>query len=210
MNSWLSGQAALILGAGSAADSVADSFEAAGAKAVRNSVAGDFASTCNAEQIAVFMDDMQALSANSLSILVLAHTAQTWQSTEKMSLASWRDTTALHLDMRFYAAAECARRWIAASRPGAILHLIGRDVLAGNAGSAAQAGSAAAVENMVKTLAVEWARDGIRSNAIVSHYVEMNGEAPAQGLRALGTLACYLCSDYAAYVTGCLMGVNEL
>ncbi len=210
MSGWLSGQAALILGDGKAADVIADSFLAAGAVLVRNNVASDFAKICNAEQISAFMDSMQALSATPLSILVVADAAPAWQSAENITLASWQDTTASHLDMRFYAAAECARRWIAASRPGAILHLMGRDVLQGSAGSAAQVGSAAGVENMVKTLAVEWARDGIRSNAIVSRYVEMNGEAPAEGLRALGMLACYLCSDYAAYVTGCLMGVNEL
>ena len=60
------------------------------------------------------------------------------------------------------------------------------------------AAAVGALGNLVKTLGVEWARDGIRVNAILS-----NAEGPTRG-----NLAAYLVSDYAAYVTGAVMGID--
>ena len=52
--------------------------------------------------------------------------------------------------------------------------------------------------NLTKTLGVEWARDGIRVNT-----VQTTGHS-----ETLGNLVAYLASDYAAYVTGAVMGVG--
>ena len=60
------------------------------------------------------------------------------------------------------------------------------------------AAAAGALGNLTKTLGVEWARDGIRVNAIQTGE---DGET-------LGNLAAYLVSDYAAYVTGAVMGIG--
>jgi citronellol/citronellal dehydrogenase len=77
----------------------------------------------------------------------------------------------------------------------------------------------AGVENLTKTLAVEWSRHGIRVNAIAPGIIDSSGlaqypEALKQGLtekiplRRLGTpeevahLALFLLSPYAAYITG--------
>src|SRR3546814_14968141 len=54
-----------------------------------------------------------------------------------------------------------------------------------------QAAAAGALGNLTKTLGVEWARDGIRVNSILTRET---GDT-------LGHLAAYLVSDYAAYVT---------
>ena len=61
--------------------------------------------------------------------------------------------------------------------------------------------------NLIQTLSVEWARDGLRANAIVSRRV---ADADAAQLRSLGQLAAYLCSDYAAYIAGCSVGIDDL
>ena len=61
-----------------------------------------------------------------------------------------------------------------------------------------QAAAAGALGNLTKTLGVEWARDGIRVNAVLTL---------ARG-ETLGNLVAYLASDYAAYVTGAIMGVK--
>jgi len=77
----------------------------------------------------------------------------------------------------------------------------------------------AGVENLTRTLAVEWSRYGIRVNAIAPGIIDSSGleqypESLKQGLadkiplRRLGTveevayLALFLASPYAAYITG--------
>src|SRR3546814_4101 len=60
------------------------------------------------------------------------------------------------------------------------------------------AAAAGALGNLTKTLGVEWARDGIRVNAVLTRSA---GDT-------LGHLAAYLVGDYAAYVTGAVMGIG--
>ena len=64
--------------------------------------------------------------------------------------------------------------------------------------SADQAAAGGGLGNLTKTLGVEWARDGIRVNTVQTR---SSGET-------LGNLVAYLASDYAAYVTGAVMGVD--
>lgn len=112
----------------------------------------------------------------------------------EMTHDEWRAAMAAGLDSRFEAAKafnEAARE---AKRGGAILFVGTPEQQAG----ADQAAAAGALGNLTKTLAVEWARDGVRVNTVLT-----NDEGPA-----LGRLAAYLLSDYAAYVTGAVTGVG--
>src|SRR3546814_12446658 len=61
-----------------------------------------------------------------------------------------------------------------------------------------QAAAAGALGNLTKTLGVEWARDGIRVNTILTHRTD----------ETLGHPAASLASDYAAYVTGAVVGIG--
>ena len=112
----------------------------------------------------------------------------------ELSQAEWRDTLDQGLDQRFLEAKAFAEARRAAGKPGAVL-FVGAPEQALGSDHAAAAG---ALGNLVKTLGVEWARDGIRINAILSH---------AAGATR-GNLAAYLLSDYAAYVTGAVMGID--
>jgi NAD(P)-dependent dehydrogenase (short-subunit alcohol dehydrogenase family) len=106
----------------------------------------------------------------------------------------WRAAMHAGLDDRFEAAKlfnEAAR---AAQRGGAILFVGTPEQQAG----ADQAAAAGALGNLTKSIAVEWARDGVRVNTILT-----NENGPA-----LGRMAAYLLSDYAAYVTGAVMGIG--
>ena len=58
--------------------------------------------------------------------------------------------------------------------------------------------AAAGVLHLTKQLALELSKYGIRVNSILTHE---SGDT-------LGHLAAYLASDYAAYVTGAVMGVG--
>ena len=106
----------------------------------------------------------------------------------------WRATLDGGLDQRFLLAQDFAAHRRAAGRGGAIVFVGAPEQALG----ADQAAAGGALGNLTKTLGVEWARDGIRVNTVQTHD---RGET-------LGNLVAYLASDYAAYVTGAVMGVG--
>ena len=112
----------------------------------------------------------------------------------ELSHAEWRVTLDHGLDECFRLAQAFAAQRRAAGRGGAVL-FVGAPEQALGSDHAAAAG---ALGNLTKTLGVEWARDGIRVNAILT----------TDTSETLGNLAAYLCSDYAAYVTGAIMGIG--
>lgn len=105
----------------------------------------------------------------------------------------WRASLDAGLDRRFLGARDFAAARRASGQGGAVLFVGAPEQALG----ADQAAAAGALGNLTKTLGVEWARDGIRVNTILTRET---GET-------LGHLAAYLASDYAAYVTGAVMGV---
>lgn len=113
---------------------------------------------------------------------------------DELTHADWRAALDGGLDQRFLLAkafaADCRRE----RRLGAIL-FVGAPEQALGSDHAAAAG---ALGNLTKTLAVEWARDGIRVNCIQS----------SSGGETLGNLAAYLASEYAAYITGAVLGIG--
>lgn len=111
-----------------------------------------------------------------------------------LSLADWRATLDLGLDQRFLLAREFAAARRAVGKGGAIVFVGAPEQSLGSDHAAA----AGALANLTKTLGVEWARDGIRVNAVLTQDCG----------QTLGTLVAYLASDYAAYVTGAIMGVG--
>ena len=116
------------------------------------------------------------------------------RAVHELTHADWRTTLDAGLDQRFLLAQQFAARRRAAGRGGAVL-FVGAPEQALGSDHAAAAG---ALGNLTKTLGVEWARDGIRVNAVLT----------GEGGETLGNLAAYLVSDYAAYVTGAVMGVG--
>jgi NAD(P)-dependent dehydrogenase (short-subunit alcohol dehydrogenase family) len=112
----------------------------------------------------------------------------------ELSHAEWRASLDAGLDRRFLGAKDFAEQCRARGSGGAVLFVGAPEQALG----ADQAAAAGALGNLTKTLGVEWARDGIRVNSILSRDT---GDT-------LGNLAAYLVSDYAAYVTGAVMGID--
>jgi len=112
----------------------------------------------------------------------------------ELTHGEWRASLDAGLDRRFLGARDFAEQCRARGRGGAVLFVGAPEQALG----ADQAAAAGALGNLTKTLGVEWARDGIRVNSILTHET---GET-------LGHLAAYLVSDYAAYVTGAVMGIT--
>lgn len=112
----------------------------------------------------------------------------------ELSHAEWRSALDSGLDQRFLLARDFAAGRRAAGKGGAVVYVGAPEQALGSD----QAAAAGALTNLTKTLAVEWARDGIRVNAVLTLDQD----------EALGNLVAYLASDYAAYVTGAITGVG--
>lgn len=112
----------------------------------------------------------------------------------ELSHAEWRAALDSGLDQRFLLARDYAAMRRAAGKGGAVVYVGAPEQALGSDHAAA----AGALGNLTKTLGVEWARDGIRVNAILT----------CETGETLGNLVAYLASDYAAYVTGAVMGVG--
>lgn len=140
-----------------------------------------------------------------------------------LSPNGWRAVTGIVLDGAFFCSCEFARRCVAAGKPGAILNILVAYTTGAAPGHAHSAAAKAGVLSLTNTLAVEWAPDGIRVNALSpgifpheNHGPDMLKQRPdgyeaewrnVPALRTgrtheLGWAATYLCSPYAAYVTG--------
>lgn len=134
------------------------------------------------------------VSEGDCEVAIHVATAPSARPMHELDHDEWRATLDDGLDARFRLAQDFAARRRDAGRGGALL-FVGAPEQALGSDHAAAAG---ALGNLTKTLGVEWARDGIRVNSILTRET---GET-------LGNLAAYLVSDYAAYVTGAVMGIG--
>jgi NAD(P)-dependent dehydrogenase (short-subunit alcohol dehydrogenase family) len=142
---------------------------------------------------------------------------------EDLSANGWRAVTQIVLDGTFFCSTELFRRAVAADRPGSICNVLATQAFTGGPGMAHTAASKAGVGNLTKSLAVEWAPKGIRVNALAPGLFPHEDMRPelttlrTQGedidarrspalrlgrLHELGWAAVWLCSPYAAFVTG--------
>ena len=136
----------------------------------------------------------QFVEAGPCDILVHVATAPVRRLAHELSAADWRRTLDEGLDQRFRLARDFAIERQGRRRPGAVLFVGAPEQAAG----ADQAAAGGALGNLTKTLGVEWARDGIRVNSIQT----------CETGDTLAHLAAYLVSDYAAYITGAVVGVG--
>jgi NAD(P)-dependent dehydrogenase (short-subunit alcohol dehydrogenase family) len=139
----------------------------------------------------------------------------------KMSANAWRSVVDIVLNGTFLCSTEFARRAIARETPGAILNIGATYSWTGGPGTAHSAAAKAGVTNLTQSLAVEWAPKGIRVNCLAPGLFPHRDLPPvllarqnpdADGARIpagrvgqpheLGWAATYLCSPYAAYLTG--------
>lgn len=195
---WLTGRRALVVGDGEAVAAVADAIAAAGGS-VRRAPA-DLVDLPAIEQV---------FDEGEVDLLVHAGTRLPSDPPEAISLDEWRASFSADIDGRFLFSAAFARRIIGdPERHGAILLLM--PPFRVDAGRAAAGTAHGALDNLVKSLAVEWARDGIRINAIASRSVPDFAERGAEEQAGLCHLSTWLLSDYAAYMTGTVAGIDEL
>ncbi|MFI0372218.1 SDR family oxidoreductase [Actinomadura sp. 1N219] len=141
---------------------------------------------------------------------------------EKLSPNGWRAVVDIVLNGTWNCTSAVARHMIGADRPGSIVSVIATYAWTGHPGTVHSAAAKAGVVAMTRTLAVEWARYGIRLNCIAPGPTETEGAGnalwatPEDRDRVLssvplnrfatapeiGDLIALLLSDRTAYMTG--------
>src|SRR5579884_1931763 len=175
-----------------------------------------------AEEVTAAFDELQA-ALGPLRVLVNNAAANFPVPAEDLSPNGWRAVTQIVLDGTFFCSQELYRRAVAAGEPGAICNILATQAFTGGPGMVHTAAAKAGVDNLTKTLAVEWAPAGVRVNALAPGlfpHEDMRPELTAlrtEGedvdarrspagrlgrLHELGWAATWLCSPYASFVTG--------
>jgi NAD(P)-dependent dehydrogenase (short-subunit alcohol dehydrogenase family) len=159
---------------------------------------------------------------------VLVNNAGVGSGTKAVDLkeSEWRWTYDVNVNAAWFAARAAALKMIAAGRGGSVVNIASITGLRPGGSSAAYASSKAAVIHLTKTLALEWARHGIRVNAIAPGYFETDlnrefllseaGEAMKKRIpqRRFGRMQdldgplLLLASEASAYMTGSVLEVD--
>ncbi len=175
-----------------------------------------------ADQVAAAFDQLEG-ALGPARVLVNNAAANFPVLAQDMSPNAWRAVARIVLDGTFFCSQELHRRAKAAGQPGAICNILATQSFTGGPGMAHSAAAKAGVGNLTKSLAVEWAPDGVRVNALAPGLfphedmredlkaLRPEGEqvdarrSPAGRLgrlHELGWAVAWLCSPYAAFVTG--------
>jgi NAD(P)-dependent dehydrogenase (short-subunit alcohol dehydrogenase family) len=144
-----------------------------------------------------------------------------------LSPNGWRAVEQIVLDGTFFCSQELHRRTTTAASGGSIVNIVSTAAATGGPGMAHSAAAKAGVVSLTKTLAVEWAPDGIRVNAIapglfphddMPEAIRAVRDEAVDGSRQpagragqpyeLGWAATYLCSPYAGFITGHVLVVD--
>ncbi len=137
---------------------------------------------------------------------------------EDMSEKGWNAVINNNLNGTFYITQEMAKQFFIPQKSGVILNMI-VNIYRGFPGMAHTGAARAGVDNLTKSLAVEWSKYPIRVNAIAPGIIKSSGleqypEELTRGMaesipmKRLGTteevawLSIFLCSPMAQYITG--------
>jgi citronellol/citronellal dehydrogenase len=179
-----------------------------------------FASACDirdAEAVAVFADAVKA-NFGVASILVNNAGGQFPTTADSVSAKGWEAVVRNNLNGTFFMTQAVAVRHMIPQKRGRIVNVIA-NVARGFPGMVHTGAARAGVENMTKTLAVEWAEHNVQVNAVAPGVIKTSGtdQYPPELLemsrvrtpmKRIGTaeevaeLVVYLASDAAWFVTG--------
>lgn len=96
---------------------------------------------------------------------------------EDLTPHGWDAVVGIVLNGSFYCARAVGRHMIARGGGGSIVSILANYIWTGSAGTVHSAAAKAGVRSMTQTLAVEWARHGIRVNAVAPGPIESEGAA---------------------------------
>jgi citronellol/citronellal dehydrogenase len=169
-------------------------------------------------------DQVQALIAHTwqrfgrLDVLINNAGGQFAQPALDMSPRGWNAVVDTNLNGTWYVTQAAARAWRKRDLPGSVISIV-LDNFRGMPSIAHSSAARAAVMNLARTLAVEWAPQGVRVNCVAPGAIESTGFAQyprerlnrfynANPMRVLGDVfdvaeACvYLASPAGKFITG--------
>ena len=120
-------------------------------------------------QVAAVIDEAAALG--ELSVLVTAAGTNHPGPARDYPLAEWDRLFDLNVRATFVACRAFGDRLLSAGRPGSIVTMSSQMGSVGYPGRVAYCATKHAVDGMTRALAVEWAREGIRVNAVAPTFV---------------------------------------
>jgi 2-deoxy-D-gluconate 3-dehydrogenase len=162
-----------------------------------------------------------ALAGDDISVLVHAAGHQVRKPATDMTLEDWDSVVGIHLRAAFALSRAVARPLIAQGRPGSVLYVGSlTSARAGLPDTAAYGAAKSGLLGLMRTLAVEWARHGVRVNTVAVGFVatemtrDIDGTPARQALvsrtplgrlgtpEEIGRVAAFLASDHASFITG--------
>jgi len=196
---------------------------AAGVEAIEELGAEAIAVACDVrdpEAIARAFDEIEA-KLGPVDVLINNAAGNFPAPAEEMTPNGFRTVVDIVLNGTYNCSREFALRRLAAGKGGAILNIGATYSWTGGPGTAHSAAAKAGVTNLTQSLAVEWAPDDIRVNCLAPgrfphkdlpehmtrHRVGESADHTIPGqrvgeVRELGWAATFLCSPFAAYITG--------
>ena len=142
-------------------------------------------------------------------------------SFDKMTTEEWRRVLRINLDGAFYTLRAAARQMSSQDTGGSLVATSSLASIEGQPRGEHYASTKGALVSMIKAIAVEYARHGIRANAIIPGWIDTPMTAPFLALPQIqqkvltripmrrwgrpddfGGIAVYLASDASAYHTG--------
>ena len=147
---------------------------------------------------------------------------------EELSPNGWNAVIGIVLNGSFYCSRAVGRHMIERGRGGSIVSVLANYVWTGSAGTIHSAAAKAGVMSMTQTLAAEWARYGIRVNAVAPGPIESAGAAKQlwstpEAVERIGQqiplgrwgqpgevadAVAFLVSDHAAFITGEILTID--
>jgi len=116
----------------------------------------------------------------SLDILVNNAAGNFVCRAEELTPNGWNSVIGIVLNGTFYCSRAVGQYWIARKRGGSIVNILANYVWTGSPGTIHSAAAKAGVQSLTQTLAVEWARHGIRVNAVAPGPIEASPGAAKQ------------------------------
>jgi citronellol/citronellal dehydrogenase len=170
-----------------------------------------------AEQIEQLAQSIKA-TEGKLDILVNNAGGQFPSPAEDISFKGWNAVINNNLNGTFYVTQTMAKHFFMPEKKGTIVNIIA-NMFRGFPGMAHTGAARAGVENLTKTLAVEWSKYGININAVAPGIIKSTGleQYPPEFLKdvevtipmkklgtteEVGWLTVFLCSPMAQYITG--------
>jgi NAD(P)-dependent dehydrogenase (short-subunit alcohol dehydrogenase family) len=126
----------------------------------------------DAEQVDQALDEIQRACSGAPTHLVNAAGVAVTASLAKQTVSDWDCVMDTNLKGAWLVAKACAQRWMASGHPGTIVHIASITGLRVAGGVGPYCASKAGLIHLTRSMALEWARHGIRVNALAPGYVE--------------------------------------